>query len=426
MESPQTALEIDAALPEYAEGLREPHRHKCLYGGRGGSKTWTVARQLLLDAHESPLRVLCAREIQNSIRDSVHRTLVDQSAFLGLPYLVTDNEIRHPNGSLFIFKGLRTNVESIKSLEGIDRCWVEEANRVSKPSWDILLPTIRKSGSEIWVTFNTGEESDPAYQMFVVNPLPDTWTRKVGWEDNPWFHELTDLIRLRDHAYATDPDAAANIWGGEPSQATDAQILRGKWLVREFETRQVWHGPYYGADFGFAVDPSACVKCWVEDCPQAGLPNLQRLYVEYESYHVGLELDDTAQRWKMEVPGCEEHIIRADSARPESISYLKRHGLPHIVGAVKGEGSVKDGIAHLRQYERIVIHPRCVNTQAEAKNYKYKVDERTGEVIQPTIIIDKWNHAIDALRYALQPLIRLRPTIQRRQLPTGGNRTYMG
>ena len=186
------AGEVVALLPEYAERLFEPHRYKVLHGGRGAARSWSVARVLLIEAASRPRRILCARESQASIRDSVHQLLRDQIVLMGLEgFEVTDREIRHVvTGSLFLFEGLRYNVTKIKSLEGIDICWVEEAERVSQASWQVLIPTIRKAGSEIWVTFNEDQESDATYQRFILHPPPDTWVQQVGWQDNPWFPDV--------------------------------------------------------------------------------------------------------------------------------------------------------------------------------------------------------------------------------------------
>lgn len=388
-----TAPALVADLPDYAAPLFEPHRYKVLWGGRGAGRSWSVARALLIEAATTPLRVLCTREFQVSIADSVHRLLTDQIARLGLPYQVTQREIRHPNGSLFIFEGLRHNVTKIKSMEGIDRCWVEEAERVSAASWDVLIPTIRAPGSEIWVTFNPDLESDPTYQRLIVNPPPDAWVARVSADDNPWF---PDTLRAeRAYLYRVDPDAASHVWGGECRHASNAQILRGKWVVDAFEPGDDWDGPYHGMDFGFSQDPSTMVRAWIHE---------RRLYLEHEAYRVGLELDDTAPYMQREVPGCHAYVIRADSARPETISYLARHGLPRIEAAPKWAGSVEDGIAHLRAYEQIVIHPRCTHAIDEARHYAYKTDARTGDVLPA--IVDANNHVIDALRYALSPLIK--------------------
>lgn len=388
-----------ADLPVYAAGLFEPHRYSVIYGGRGGARSWSVARFLLLSAASRPLRILCTRELQTSIRDSVHQLLRDQISLLGIPgFSATEREVRHVNGSLFIFEGLRHNVTKIKSLEGVDIAWVEEAERISAASWEVLIPTIRKKGSRIIVTFNPDREEDATYQRFIAHPPPDSWARKVSWEDNPWFPD--ELKAEKDYLYSVDADAAAHVWGGETRQATDAQILRGKWIVEEFSPADHWSGPYQGMDFGFAVDPTTLVRCWVHE---------RKLYIEHELYRVGLELDHTAQSAKLAVPGCEKYATRADSARPETISYLQRHGLPRLEGVKKWPGSVEDGIAHLRQHEQIVIHPRCKNAAAEARSYSYKVDERSGDILP--VIVDANNNIWDATRYALSPLIQSREII---------------
>lgn len=389
--------EIRADLPEYAAPLFEPNRYKVVYGGRGAARSWSAARALLILGAQRPLRILCARELQKSIRDSVHRLLADQIELLGLPYQVLQTEIRHANGTLFLFEGLRYNVTKIKSLEGVDIAWVEEAERVSKESWDVLIPTIRKEGSEIWITFNPDQETDPTYQRFVLDPPPGAWVRKVSWRDNPWFPDELDAERR--YLMRVDPDAAAHVWEGGTRQATDAQVLRGKWIVEEFEAGDDWDGPYHGGDFGFAQDPTTLVKLWIHQ---------RRLYVERESYGIGLELDHTAEKWKRDVPGCEQYLVRADSSRPESISYLRRHGIPRIEGAPKWAGSVEDGIAHLRQYEQIIIHPRCKHAADEARHWSYKVDAQTGDVLPK--LADGHEHIWDASRYALAPLIKQGPS----------------
>lgn len=415
--------EVDVALPAYASGLFRPMRYKVLYGGRGAARSWSVARALLIKAAAAPLRIGCFREFQKSIKDSVHRLLTDQIGLMQLPgYRVTDHEIRHENGSLFLFEGLRHNVTKIKSLEGIDIAWVEEAERVSKASWDVLIPTIRKAGSEIWVNFNPDLEDDPTYARFVVTPPPNAWVKKVSAADNPWFPE--ELALERAYLYAVDPDAAAHVWGGDCRRSSGAQILRNKWIVEEFEPvteasliaehgedvfkkqpqlrATIWNGPYHGADFGFAQDPNTLVKCWI--APGTIANSTGRLMIEYEAYRVGEDTDAIPEHWQRAVPGCERYPIRADSARPETISYLGRHGFPSIEGVEKWSGSVEDGIAHLRQYEQIVIHPRCTHAADEARHYSYKVDPRTGDILPD--VVDAHNHIWDGVRYALAPLIR--------------------
>ena len=388
------AVQLDCELPVWAEALFEPRRYKVCFGGRGAGRSWSFARALLIKAAETPLRVLCTRELQTSIRDSVHQLLRDQIDTMGLKgYLVTEREIRHANGSLFLFEGLRHNITKVKSLEGVDICWVEEAETISARSWDVLIPTIRKAGSEIWVTFNPGEEHDATYQRFVVSPPKDCWLFKATWEDNPWFTD--ELREEKDRLYRLDPDLAEHVWGGQCRTVSDAQILRGKYVVEEFSVQPQWNGPYQGLDFGFAKDPTAAVRCWVND---------DTLYVERELYLHQLELDHVPTHLLDALPDAHKYATRADSARPDSISFLRRHGLPQLMPVKKHQGSVEDGIAHLRSYSRIVIHPRCKHTALEARLYSYKVDEKSGD-IHP-VPVDAYNHCIDALRYALDPIMR--------------------
>jgi hypothetical protein len=202
-------------FPDKLQFLFEPSRYKCGWGGRGSSKSWSFARALLIIGATRQLRVLCAREFQNSIKESVHKLLADQIDGLGLGhhYDVQQTTIRGKNGTEFIFEGLRLNVTKIKSMEGIDVAWVEEAQTVSKDSWDLLIPTIRKAGSEIWVTFNPDLEEDDTYQRFVVHPPPSARVVQVNWQDNPWFPDpLRDEM---EHLKAIDLDAYENVWGGQ-------------------------------------------------------------------------------------------------------------------------------------------------------------------------------------------------------------------
>jgi phage terminase, large subunit, PBSX family len=397
-------------LPAYSVDLWRPHRYKILWGGRGGARSWTVARTLLLKAAQQKLRVLCAREMQSSIKDSVHQLLRDQIELMGLTgYIVTDREIRHINGSFFIFAGLRHNTSKIKSLEGIDVCWVEEAERITKESWAILIPTIRKTGSEIWVTFNPDQATDATYARFITHAPTDCWAKKVGWEDNPW---LTPELRAeKDYMYATDPDAADHVWGGNIRKNSAAQILKDKWVVENFIVPidqhgdvigDEWSGPYYGMDFGFGADPVAGVRCWIKRLDGRA----RELYIDYEAYGHGVDIDQTPDLLVESLPRIAAHTVRADSARPDSISYLARHGIARCVGAKKGPGSIEDGITHLRSYTRIVVHSRCKHTIDECKLWSYKVDLRSGDILP--IVVDKHNHIMDSLRYALEPMIKPR------------------
>ena len=217
--------ETKADVPIAFRPLFEPYRYKVYFGGRGGAKSWNFARALLIIGAQRPLRVLCARELQNSIADSVHKLLSDQIAALNLGhvYEVQNAKILGPKGTEFIFIGLRHNIGNMKSYEGVDVCWVEEAKDVSKASWDILIPTIRKAGSEIWVSFNPELDSDETYVRFVKKPPPNSVVRHVTYRDNPWFPPVLreEMETLKDRDLA----AYENVWEGRCRAAVDGAIF---------------------------------------------------------------------------------------------------------------------------------------------------------------------------------------------------------
>jgi phage terminase large subunit len=216
---------VNAKFPEKLAFLFEPHRYKIAYGGRGGTKSWGFARALLIQGIAKKLRILCAREIQKSIKDSVHKLLSDQIELLdvGAHYEVLENIIRGINGTEIIFVGLSTqSVESIKSYEGYDVCWVEEAHVVRKRSWDILIPTIRKEGSEIWISFNPELETDPTYQRFIAYPPDDAVIVFLTYKDNPWFSQVLEKERL--HCKRYDPKGYEHIWEGKCKPAVEGAI----------------------------------------------------------------------------------------------------------------------------------------------------------------------------------------------------------
>lgn len=404
-------INVRAQMPQWARDLFKPSRYKVFYGGRGAGRSWSFARALLIMGSQKRLRILCCREFQKSLDDSVHKLLSDQIALMKLPgWEIKKAFIVHKTTkTTFIFEGLRYNTNRIKSMEGIDICWVEEAESVADDSWQALIPTIRKDGSEIWMSFNPDLEEDPTYQRFVVNKPPNCIAVKVGWEDNPWFPE--ELRIEKDYLYSVDPEAADHVWGGIPWKRSQSQILGGKWKVDAFEPQKkhpLWKGPFYGLDFGFSEDPTALTESWIEYLPGKVRRNANAtLYVRRESWKIGLDLHKMRTTWHpVFTPNLSRCIVRADDSRPESISYLKQHGFQRIRGAKKWPGSVEDGIAYLRQFREIVIHPSCKHTREEFKLYSYKVDPKTREVLRQ--IVDKHNHTVDAIRYSLQPFIRAR------------------
>lgn len=384
---------VDIELPEVFEPLFTPARYKIYYGGRGGAKSWSFARALIQKACKGKKRILCTREYQNSIADSVHRLLSDQIAGMGLEKLfnVTQNSITSSTGSQFIFKGLQRSIQEIKSTEGIDICWVEEAQSISERSWEILIPTIRADESEIWISFNPDEESDPTYQRFVVHTPPNSILRKVGFQDNPYFPATLERERL--YMQRIDPDAYEHIWGGHCRKMSDAVIFKGRFEVTTFDPPAKDVRLFYGADWGFSQDPTALIRCWVDS-------NI--LYIDYEAWGIGVELDYLPDMFRA-VPGAEERLIKADNSRPETISHMRRRGF-NVEAAPKWKGCVEDGITVMKGFEKILIHERCPHTAEEFRLYSYKVDKLTNEILPH--IVDQHNHCIDATRYALSSIVR--------------------
>jgi len=384
---------LEFLLPDLGPPLGSV-RYRVAYGGRGSGKSWQMARALLYHGIRQPIRVLCAREYQSSIRDSVHHLLASQIVDMDMEaeYTVGQSIIRGQNGTEFIFKGLRRNVTEVKSTEAVDICWVEEAEAVSDQSWQVLIPTIRKPGSEIWVSFNPALETDPTYQRFVVQPPERSIVRKVTYRDIG--NLLPDVLRHEaEELERRDPEAYAHVWGGAPWQRSDAQVFSGKFKVDDFKPADTWDGPYFGADWGFSQDPTVLIRCWTYD---------GSLYIDHETAGIGWDMDEIARRFGA-VPDSTDYVIRADSARPETIHEIKRRGF-RIQAAPKWSGSVEDGIAHIRSYRDVVIHPRCKRTVEEFRMYSYEIDKQTGDPLPR--VRDAHNHTIDALRYALAPLIR--------------------
>jgi len=387
-------------LPKWSEILfDESARYIAVKGGRGSGKSRSVATALNLRAAAKPLRILCVREIQKSIRDSSKRLLDDDAERIGLTsfYNSLETEVRGANGSLFLFAGLRHNIDSIKSMEGIDICWVEEAQSVSKTSLETLIPTIRKPGSQIIFTWNPKHESDPIEEMFGRDDLPpDSRLQTVNYTDNPWFPDV--LQKEAAYDLSRDPEKYNHVWMGGYLRNSESRVFKN-WTVEEFDAPAdaLFR---LGADWGFASDPSVLVRCHIVG---------RKLYIDYEAHMVGCEIMDLPSLF-MSVPGAEKWPITADSARPETISHMRQHGFPKIQAAVKGPKSIEDGIEWLKSFD-IVVHPRCRHTIDELTMYSYKTDPLT-QLVLP-LLEDKNNHIIDALRYACEGARRaniVRPT----------------
>ena len=392
-------------LPKKFKKWLKPKRFKIAYGGRGSSKSWSIARLLIALSLTKQLNILCVREFQISIKDSSHRLLKNQIHKLGVDHLfdTKNNQITCLlTGSTFIFKGIRINPDSLRSLEGIDICWVEEAQTLSQSSLDILIPTIRADDSEIWFSLNPVRKKDPVYKRFIdpiINPDsahkpdPEAFVIKVNYKNNPWFSKVmrTEMVKCREEDY----EAYEHIWLGKCLRISKALIYK-KMVVSEFTSPSEKSVDYcHGLDFGYAADPTAGIRCFVD--------TENNLFIDYEAYGYHVPNENLPTFLKEAIPTMGRgYSVYADCADPRTINYLSKRGIG-TVGVTKGEGSVNEGIKFIQSFRRIVVHPRCVNTIKEFREYKWKTDRITGDILP--IAIDKNNHAMDALRYALSKYI---------------------
>lgn len=404
---------LDSKVPRWARPLLEPRRYKGAKGGRSGGKSHFFTEQAVIRAASEPdFKVIGIREIQRSIRFSVKELVEAKIQSLGVSHLfdIQRDVIMHRNGpGLFAFTGMQDHTaDSVKGLESFDLALVDEANQLSKRSLELLTPTLRKQGSELWFGWNPDQESDPVDVWFRKHAGdPDFVCVDVNITDNPFVSETgwREYTRARDLARDNPNDWAIfeHIWHGAYNILSDRIVFAGKYAVAEFETAGL-DGPYYGCDFGFSQDPTVFSEWWVGG---------DTLYCRRSAGRTKLELNDTAQFAKDALPGIEAHVIRADSARPESISYLRNHGLPRMVGVEKWKGSVEDGVAHMRSYRRILVHPEADVVRREMPLYRYK-QNKAGDILPD--LEDADNHGIDSGRYALAPLIKQRGKVVTREL----------
>ena len=393
-------IHLDLTLPAMLAPLYEPRRYKVMHGGRGGGKSHGVAQVLLDLGARQPLRLLCAREVQKSMRDSVHRLLRDYIAKLGLEsfYEVLDTEIRGANGTLILFSGLQSHtVDSIKSFEGVNIVWVEEAHGVSKKSWDVLIPTIRAEGSEIWMTLNPDMDTDETYQRFIATPSPDTWVCELNWSDNPWFPEVLDQERLKAKRAMLEEDYE-HIWEGKPRTVAEGAIYRHE-IQAIYAENRVTRVPY---------DPSLPVHTvwdlgW-NDAMTIGFvqrgPMDVRIIDYIEDSHRTLDwyvaqIERRPYRWGHDYLPHDGRTRNFQTGKSTE-ELLRQMGRKPIVLA---QTSIEEGIKAAR-----MLFPRCYFDQDKTgrlleclKRYRRALHQQTGEPIGP--LHDEFSHGSDMFRY---------------------------
>lgn len=391
---------LSPAVLEVFDPIRYPRgsvSYRALFGGRGSGKSYSAALVAALMGYVERLRVLCVREYQNSIAQSFHAELkaaIEAHEWLSEHYDVQRDKIVGANGTEFIFKGLHANPTAIKSLAKIDLTIVEEAEDIPEESWLQLEATVlRQPKSEIWALWNPRKKGSPVDVRFRQHPPKDAIVRQINYDDNPFFPDGLKKLCERQREildYAT----WAHVWLGAYLENSASQIFNGRFEQKEFTPGEDWDGPYQGGDWGYSQDPTAMIRAWIHD---------ECLWIEYEAGGVGIELDDVP-RVAASIPDFAKFECRWDSAQPAMISHVKAKGLRRSVPADKGKGSVEDGIQFIRSFRRVYIHPRCKETLEEFRSYSWKVDRLSGQVLDKPV--DAFNHYCDALRYALEPVMK--------------------
>lgn len=413
----------NAEFPIKLQCLFEKSRYKVLYGGRGGAKSWGVARALLIKGAKEPLRILCAREFMTSMKDSVHKLLCDQIISLGLIsfYEITQNSIRGKNGSEFSFVGLKNNVANVKSYEGVDICWVEEAQTVSRTSWNVLIPTIRKEASEIWVTFNPELETDETYQRFVASPPDDCKVVKINWHDNPWFPETLRLEK--DALKSRDPQAYNVVWEGLCRQTVDGAIFAKEMQLAELDGRitKVAYDPMKPVHAVFDLGWADSTAIWfvqfigmetrliryIEDSQQTISHYLATMQT-YGYIYDTLWLPHDAQNKTLASNGKSiEEIVRAAGYKTRVIERTP----------------ILDSINAARTTFRNCWFDRenCHDGLQCLRHYRYEVDPETGQFGRMPLH-DQYSHGADAFRYI--GLMVNEPKARRKQQPQGYAQAY--
>ena len=372
--------------------LAPKKRYLGAFGGRGSGKSWFFAGLIVERMIADPrLRVVCIREFQKSLEMSAKRLIEDtiEKYQVKDSFRVLNTHIETPQGGTILFQGMATHTaDSIKSLEGFGLAYCEEAQSLSQRSLDLLRPTIREADSSLMFAWNPNQPTDPVDRLLRSESIPpNSVVIGVNYEDNPWFPGV--LRSEMEWDKRRDPEKFQHVWKGAYLQGSEARVFKN-WTIEDFESPA--DAVYYlGADWGFSVDPSVLVRCRVDG---------RTLYIDHEAYKIGVEIDHLPALFDS-VPGARDWPVVADSARPETISYLQKHGYPRMAAAQKGPNSVKEGVTFLQNYD-IRVHPRCVHTIDELSCYRFKIDKLTG-MVTPHLSSDK-NHVIDSLRYAVEKL----------------------
>lgn len=381
---------------KYVPLLDKTARYLGAHGGRGSAKSHFFAELWLDENIDARFDFVCLRETLKSLEFSVKKLLESkiETYNAGAYFDVQDRRILSTHGGVTIFEGMQNHTsDSIKSLEGFDRAWFEEAQAASDKSLTLLRPTIRKEGSQLWFSWNPDLPTDPIDALLRgSNPPPRSVVVEVNYEDNPWFPD--ELREEMEYDKKRDPDKFAHVWRGQYRKNSEARVFKN-WKVQEFDADPAWI-LRQGADWGFSVDPSVLVQVAIVG---------RTLYIAHEAYRVGCEVDFLPDLFRS-VPDAERWPTIADSARPETISYMQRHGFPKMLPAIKGARSLEEGVAFLQSFD-IVVHPRCVHAIDELTSYSYETDDLTGSVLPR--LKDKDNHVIDAIRYACEGARRAKP-----------------
>jgi len=391
--------ELKLQITEHFEPFLEPHRIKCAYGGRGSSKSWSIAQLLVVLAFNKPMRILCAREIQRSIEDSVLQLLADTIERMGLEsfYEIQKTQILGKNGSRFFFSGLKSNVTKIKSIEGIDVVWCEEAESITNSSWDTLIPTIRKPGSEIWISFNPLSEFDATYQRYVVNPPADSYIVKVNWSDNPWFPDV--LEKERRHMEATNPDLYQHVWEGNPFADKSGSYYAKYINLKQIVKVPIEKGLLVHTAWDLGVSDSTAI--WLFQIVGREL----RFVQYYENSGEGLQhYVQWLHEWRVEHGAVFGHHIaphdirvrelgsgqsRLETARGLGIEFQIAPSLPLV-----------DGIEATRNLlpNAWFDEDRCAQGLRLLRHYRKEWDD-TRQAYKAKPVHDASSHAADAMRY---------------------------